>query len=362
MAGFDGKPLSKLCNSVAKIKPTGDMQLDEKMKGTWAKKVAVIDRMEKEPFVVSVLHDYMIGNDMLAIATASEASLDWTGKYQSICRLPAWYQINWILEHAKQEGVADTVNKQCLVALESSSHEKIILLLVWITQLPSTQSLPMPECHDQKVCSLTLTIRATEMGSRLAMLVKAGGFSVAGELDFAAASYSFIWKNAEYVESVVHTWTQHKVDLPSHVVITQDFDLHDNHLDHEARFTCGGTTHTLANEFNGAWKAYLVNFKRRFNRLNDHAKAACKQLAVPEIVPEHVQQKNDVKKLVQDAEQEKNAERWEAAKHRLLQREDGKKEDEGAQSYTTESYRRWCSFCLSRIIKWCRTSHCTSCN
>ena len=80
----------------------------------------------------------MIVADLAAIATVSAACIDWTGKYQTLQRLPPWHKAQCILEHAKQQKVDDVVSKECLCALEASSHEKVVLLLVWITQLPPT--------------------------------------------------------------------------------------------------------------------------------------------------------------------------------------------------------------------------------
>ena len=63
-------------------------------------------------------------------------------------------------------GACNIVTREVLCALESSSHEFLILLMVWATQMPSTQFLPA-EFGDQKICALGLTMRANEVATHL---------------------------------------------------------------------------------------------------------------------------------------------------------------------------------------------------
>ena len=281
--GADGQALSKVCSHVKKPRPTGNQALDEKNRGTYAKHIAIIDKMEKDPLFVGPIHDYMIGKDIAAIATATDSQADWNGRYTSLQRLPPWWMLEWLLKHAKAQKVSDVVNQQCLAELESSSHDKIVLLMVWVLQVPPTQALPQ-ECSDKDVCALTLTIRATEVGPRLISLVKADGLMISAQINFGAAAYSFKWVDGS-VHTITHTWSGTEVKVPSHVVINEHFLLHDNHLDHEAKFVCGGTSHLMADQFNGApWKSLLVNWKKKFLRLTLFAKSAKQQLACPIVV------------------------------------------------------------------------------
>ena len=329
--GADGHPLSKLCSHVRKPRPTGNSALDDKNMGTYAKKIAIIDKMEKVPLFVGPIHDYMIGKDIAAIATATDSQADWTGKYTSLQRLPHWWMLQWLLNHAKVQQVTDVVNQECLAELESSSHDKIVLLMVWVLQVPPTQTLPQ-ECSDKDVCALTLTIRATEVGPRLISLVKAGGLNVSAQINFGAAAYSFKWVDGS-VHTITHTWSGTEVQVPSHVVINEHFFLHDNHLDHESKFVCGGTSHLMSDQFIGApWKALLVNWKKKFLRLNDHAKSAQKQLACPIVVSEDDKTQNELQCIVNDAAKGRAAAGVNQARIKLKQREDDKKRLRVAQA------------------------------
>ena len=92
--------------------------MDENNKGDWANTIAIIDRMEKQGLIIAPLHDYMIGSDLVAIATASAIDCDWSGRYQTLQRLPPWYNIHWILDHSHAQGCTGIVNKATFAALE----------------------------------------------------------------------------------------------------------------------------------------------------------------------------------------------------------------------------------------------------
>ena len=329
--GADGTPLSKLCTHVKKPRPTGNQALDEKNMGIHAKRIAIIDKMEKDPLFVGPIHDYMIGNDLIAIATATDNLTDWNGKYTTLQRLPPWWMLEWLLKHAEAQKVSDVVNQALLAELESSSHDKVVLLMVWVLQVPPTQALPQ-ECSDKDVCALTLTMRATEVGPRLISLVKAGGLMISAQINFGAAAYSFKWVDGN-VHTITHTWSGKEVTVPSHVVINEHFQLHDNHLDHEAKFVCGGTSHLMADQFIGApWKSLLVNWKKKFLRLTDHAKSAKKQLACTIVGSASAQTKSELQQVVNEAAKVRTAAGCAQARLKLKQREEDKKRLRVAQA------------------------------
>ena len=110
-----------------------------------------------------------------------------------------------------------------------------------------------------------------------------------------------------------------------HVVITEDFELHDDHLDHDAEFKCGGTSHKMADQFSGLWKCLLVNWKRKFTRLTDHAKSAHRQLAVPATVPESSPIEQELQKDIAEATTQRKSTGNEDARRKLQEREAKKK-------------------------------------
>ena len=124
---------------------------------------------------------------------------------------------------------------------------------------------------------------------------------------------------------VTHNWTKATIALPDHVVITAAYELHDNHLDHEARFTCSGTIHIMAKQFEGAWKTYLVNANKRFTRFANHAKAAAKKLDAPKSVPASDQDKALIQESIAAAQTERNHEANESTKRKLAKNEEDKK-------------------------------------
>ena len=128
------------------------------------------------------------------------------------------------------------------------------------------------------------------------------------------------------IHTITHTWSGTDVKVPSHVVINEHFLLHDNHLDHEAKFLCGGTSHLMADQFIGApWKAFLANSKKKNFRMTDHAKSAKQQLACPILVSEGEKTKNELQQVVNGAAKVRTAAGCTQARLKLKHREEDKK-------------------------------------
>ena len=282
--GFDGTPLSRLARQVPKPKPCGNKNLDNQRQADYAKEIEIIDRMQKNRVIISPLHGLLLSNDLEGIAEAHNVDQDWSGKYQQLCRLPTWFMCQWLIDYAQEERVSAVINKDLLCALEVKSHENLVMLMQWVLQLLATQALPS-EFSNQEVCALGLSMRANEVGSRLAALVQAGAFASKGDIDWSCAADRPVWHNS-YVTALVHPVTGTQVQLPPHVYICSAYELVDNHLDHMARCVLQGSTHTLGDYFTGddadeIGKEFWVNHTKQFKRLGEHAKAAKAQLSAP---------------------------------------------------------------------------------
>ena len=137
--GYGGTPFSKLAKLVPKPKKSGNEALDDKRNADFKYMVQIIDRMEKDNSIIQPLHGLMMSHDLEAIAAASDTRPEWTGKYQQLRRLPPWFIISWLDAQAAKEGLFG-VNSETFCALEESDHEKLIMLLTYVVQLPETQT------------------------------------------------------------------------------------------------------------------------------------------------------------------------------------------------------------------------------
>ena len=237
----------------------------------------------------------------------------------------------WLIDHAQEERVSAVVDKDLLCTLEGKTHEHMLMLMQWVLQLLATQALPS-EFSDPEVCALGLSMRAEEVGPRLATLVQIGAFAHEGEIDWSGAAYRPLWED-NYVVALHHPTTGKEVRLPGHVYICNAYELVDNHLDHMARCTLQGSTHTLGDYFTGQdavniGKEFWVNAGKTFKRLGEHAKTAKAQLSAPAPArgpAEKARAICEVQAVVADAHTKRKAVATEAGRQKLVEREEEKK-------------------------------------
>jgi len=118
--------------------------------------------------------------------------------------------------------------------MEEDSVDNIRTLFAFETQTLGSTSFPSA-CHDKYIATKTFTTRAQQVGDRLKNFLDQEGIQSSGALDFSKGGcYKLEFGQDGKCTNVVHC-TGAKVQMPSHVVITTEFSLIDNHLDHLAR-------------------------------------------------------------------------------------------------------------------------------
>lgn len=243
----DGQPLSALASKIPKIKRTGDLRVDTQKTIERDAFVRIVDKLSKYPKYILPMHGIMMSQDFNAetMATAAPTKSEWTGNYGCLGKIPKEWICQWLLHRSEKLGASLTAAH--LAKIEEDSPENIKMLFSLETQTLPHQNFPST-CHDAYIATKTFNERASQVGNRLAKFMSAGGIRDDGSLDFSKGGCYKLQFEGDRCSTIVHI-SGTKATLPAHVVITKDFVLYDNHLDHLAKAELLPSTYTLIELF-----------------------------------------------------------------------------------------------------------------
>lgn len=225
----DGKPLSTLAKKVPQHKRCADHNADDIGKRQRDALVWILDRLSKRPQEIIPLQSYMITRDLSAVATAAGPS-DWSPPYKALERLPKPFMTKLLVELALEGTMEKHFNKSVATKLEVSDSMNIPTLFSLVLQLPLSCTLP-EEFADESICMMTLKKRASDVGKRLKTFIDAGGLGSNSLLDIrGGGAFKFHFDEQGKALFVEHCLGE-KVAVPSHILVTPSFAIHDNHLD-----------------------------------------------------------------------------------------------------------------------------------
>lgn len=245
----DGKPLAPLAKRIPRPKTTGNRDLDTKRSFEYSCMTRIVDRMSKDPEVISHLHNFMLNTNMKSLETAREkGNAEWTGEYKSLERVPRSWMSEFLVRRARDTGCDQIFNQDTLKRLCDENQQQVDMLFYFETQ--TVGSMPFPKgLEDPYTAATVFSRRAAQVGERLKDLTRAGGLAQGNRVDFRKGCYELEFEGA-WLKSVRHVSSNVKVQsFDEHIRISTRFELVDNHLDHAARVTLNPTSYTLCDLF-----------------------------------------------------------------------------------------------------------------
>ena len=157
-----------------------------------------------------------------------------------------------------------------LSKVEEEDSENILNLFYFEAQIMPHLNFPS-QCSTNYLATRAFDSRAEEVGNRLLRFVENGGFREDGSLDFKKGGCYELEFEDDKASTVKHI-SGATVTLPSHVLITQEFTLHDNHMDHLARVELKPSMFALWTFFDDSHPfVKLIIKEKKAQTLVDHA-------------------------------------------------------------------------------------------
>ena len=203
----------------------------------------------ENPLYVDWLHDAMIGfttADFQAKMNATEnspGSKYWpTGKtILGINDLNPRWCAEYLAWRAVALEVDHILSQELLLHLAHTCPTEIRKMVAFDTQLP--MSMPWPRANlTESITKSALSLRVTESGDRLRQWIMSGTYKPANkesaEYDYTKSCYGLEWKSdrrGRTAQAIWHWPTCSRAELPSHIIITEEFTWVDPHLDRFAK-------------------------------------------------------------------------------------------------------------------------------
>ena len=237
---IDSKPLASLARRVAKPRRTGNTEADLQLKMQYTSLVRCVDWLVKHPNQITGVWNLMQTHNFDAHVAQQSSSSEWTGNYKILAKIPQAWMAQFLMSRY-DELTKDNLNK--LLGIDADAITTLFLLEV---QLQGTFIFPAA-CKDKTIASKVFNSRADDCNRRVGVLLKAGGLNLTtGALNMGKGGcFTLEFSEELTCISVTHTATQAKATLPKHIVITTEFKMVDNYIDHLARVELGYTTHYL---------------------------------------------------------------------------------------------------------------------
>lgn len=316
--------LSPLAKKVPRPQRTGDHMVDAKRHIDYNCKVAIIDKMEKEPYIIQPLHGLMQSHDLKNMASVDvEKGSPWTGNYKHVQSLPRGWMSEYLLARARALGIEAFITKQVLADLEVFCSDAIPTLFFFDTQLAPGCAWP-PVLNDKYVASRTVIKRSEEVGNRLAVAVRKGLLSTPKQFDFMKAGCYELLFGENRLQTITHI-SGALAEVPDHIVVTKQFKLEDNHLDHLARVTLPPAKFYLWEFFGAApFVQYMCVKGKKFCRLKDLG-AAEKEVQKADDLSKKQSEIQVNTEVMQKAQEERSNAAMKRARERLLEKAEERK-------------------------------------